>query len=262
VIYVWFDALVNYLTAIDYPKPGYENWWPADVHLVGKDIIKFHCVIWPAMLMSAGLPLPNSIFAHGFFTIDGKKISKSLGNAIDPIELVKTYGSDALRYFLLREIPFGGDGDFSHDRFKSVYEADLANELGNLVQRVAVMIKKYQAGAIGDVPDHSHDVNAYLDAMAELRFEKALAAVWDEVRGLNQYLEEEKPWELSATDPAHLKEVLAHAVSDLTQIAQMIMPFMPVTGQKIVKTFADGTAHLDVGILFPKFEEPAPTNAG
>jgi methionyl-tRNA synthetase len=260
VVYVWFDALVNYLTAAGFPKAGYEANWPADVHVVGKDIVKFHGVYWPAMLMSAGLPLPKMVFGHGFFTIDGQKISKSLGNAIDPVELAGSYGIDALRYYLLSEIPFGGDGEFNRVRFEAVYNADLANDLGNLVQRVAVMISRYMDGNIGELPPHSHDIMPYETAMAELRFDKALAEVWLLIRGLNQYLEEEKPWQLAKTDTAQLAEVLHHAVSDLVQIATLLMPFMPGTAQKIAATFAAGQVHSEVGLLFPKADTIERTN--
>lgn len=256
VVYVWFDALLNYLTVAGYPKETYQDTWPADIQIVGKDIIKFHCVYWPAMLMSAGVALPKAVFAHGFFTIDGQKISKSLGNAIDPIELAGSYGIDALRYYLLSEFPFGSDGEFSRERFEAVYNADLANDLGNLVQRVAVMIAKYQKNIIGDLPPHSHDIRPYEDAMNELRFDRALAEIWLLIRGLNQLIEEEKPWELGPggkrEDAVHLGEVLHHAVSDLAQIATLLMPFMPTTAGKIAATFQGGVVRPEVGILFPK----------
>lgn len=254
VVYVWFDALVNYLTVAGYPD-DVSKWWPADVHLVGKDIIKFHCIYWPAMLMSAGLPLPTTVFAHGFFTIEGEKISKSLGNAINPVDLAGQYGIDALRYYLLSEIPFGGDGEFSHARFRAVYNSDLANELGNGVQRVASMILQYLNGNIGEVPAAAHDTGHIREAMDEYRLDKALQEIWLNVKGVNQYLEEEKPWKLAKTDPNQLLVVLQQAVGDLLHIANLIMPFMPATGRKIALTFADGTVHPEVGILFPKFEE-------
>jgi methionyl-tRNA synthetase len=252
VVYVWFDALVNYLTAAGFPKAGYDQQWPADVHIVGKDIVKFHAVYWPAMLMSAGIPLPKTVFGHGFFTLEGEKISKSLGNTIDPVELAGSYGIDALRYYLLSEIPFGADGEFSQARFETVYNTELANDLGNLVQRVAVMITKYFNGVIGELPAHSHDVEPYIEAMSDLRFDKALAEVWVLVRGLNQYLEEEKPWQLAKSDTAQLAEVLRHAVADLNQIATLLLPFLPTSAGKIVATFADGQVHPEVGLLFPK----------
>ena len=252
VIYVWFDALVNYLTATGYPQADFDQWWPADLHIVGKDIIKFHCIYWPAMLLSAKLKLPERVFAHGFFTIDGTKISKSLGNAIDPLELVKDYGNDALRYYLLREIPFGGDGDFSRQRFETVYNADLANELGNLVQRTASMVERYFEGQIPPPPKHSHDMTAFHNALAELRFDKALAEIWTFVKGSNQFIDESKPWELAKTDTEHLTEVLGHVVADLALIAELLLPFLPTTAAKISQTLAQGRVDKSVGLLFPK----------
>jgi methionyl-tRNA synthetase len=188
-------------------------------------------------------------------------MSKSLGNVVSPAQVIDRYGLDALRYYLLREIPSDGDGDFSWDRMEKVYNADLANDLGNLVQRVQVMFGKYFDRVIGDLPQHSHDVRPYEEAMAALRFDKALAEVWLLIRGLNQFLEEEKPWEIAKTDKDHLSEVLHHAVADLVQVAMMIMPFMPKTAEKIAATFAGGVARSEVGLLFPKAEKPAAEQA-
>ncbi|HEX7259615.1 MAG TPA: methionine--tRNA ligase [Candidatus Saccharimonadia bacterium] len=254
VVYVWFDALVNYLVVAGYPNDA-SKWWPADLHLVGKNIIKFHCVYWQAMLMSAGLPLPQRVFAHGFFTVDGQKISKSLGNAINPVELAGTYGVDALRFYLLREITFGGDGEFSHERFRQVYQSELADDLGNAVQRVASMIGRYLGGTISEVPKSGHDVGLVHQAMAELRLDKALDELWVHVRSINQYIEQEKPWELAKTDPNQLTLVLQQSVADLLHVAELLLPFMPATAQRIAQTFAGGQVHPEVGILFPKFDE-------
>lgn len=269
VVYVWFDALVNYLTVAGYPNEGYAAWWPAALHMVGKDIIKFHCIIWPAMLLSAGLPLPEQVFAHGFFTVNGQKISKSLGNAIAPKTITDKYTIDGLRYYLLRDIPFGSDGEFSFARLHAVYNADLANELGNLVQRTASMITKYLDGQFGEVDVHSHDTTAYHEAMAELRFDKALEDVWERVKGLNQMIENQKPWVLAKTDTEHLAEVLRHVVSDLLQVSTLLLPFLPQAAVKIAETFAGGSVHSEVGILFPRVEQPlaltgteAPSHAG
>lgn len=256
-VYVWFDALVNYLTVVGYPSGDYTQWWPPQVQLIGKDISKFHGIYWPAMLMSAGLPLPKQIFVHGFFTIDGQKISKSLGNAIDPVELAGKYGVDALRFYLFREISFGGDGEFSHERFHQVYNSELANELGNAVQRVASMVTRYLGGNLGELPKASHDVGLYHEAMLNLRLDRALEELWVHVRGVNQYIEEEKPWELAKSDQDQLVVVLQQAVADVLHIAGLLMPFIPATTQRIAQTFADGKVHPEVGILFPKFDDVA-----
>lgn len=258
VMYVWFDALTNYISALGYPDgEAFKKYWPADMHVIGKDILRHHAAIWPAMLLSAGLPLPRQLYVHGFISHDGHKMSKSLGNVVAPTDVIAKYGVDALRYYLLREIPADADGDFSWTRMEAAYNADLANDLGNLVQRVQVMIGKYMNHVIGDLPQHSHDVQPYEDAMSELRFDKALGEVWLLIRGLNQFLEEEKPWVLAKSDTEHLAEVLRHAVSDLIQIATMIMPFMPDAAGRIAATFSGGVARPEVGLLFPKSDTPA-----
>ena len=188
VAYVWFDALLNYVTAAGYGTEEFSKWWPADLHIVGKDIIKFHCIYWPAMLWSAGLELPHQIFAHGFFTIDGTKISKSLGNAIDPVELVEKYGNDALRYFLLREIPFGSDGDFSQARFDVLYNSELANTLGNLVSRTAAMLTKYNDGKYDESLKSAKEFDLE-DYMYRCHFDKYLETVFDRLTELNGAIE-------------------------------------------------------------------------
>lgn len=260
-IYVWFDALVNYLTAVGYPddKGELAHFWPADVHLVGKDIVKFHAIYWPAMLMSAGVPLPKTIFAHGFFTIEGKKISKSLGNAIDPLELAGDYGMDALRFYLLKEIPTGNDGEFTHERFRQLYDSELANDLGNAVQRVASMITRYLGGTIGEIPKSSHDTALVREHMDNLRLDKALNELWVHVKGVNQFIEEEKPWQLAKSDPEQLVTVLQQAVADLLHIGTMLQAFIPATSDRIAATFAGGKVNPDVGVLFPKFDDARAT---
>ncbi len=254
VVYVWFDALTYYLTAAGFPGDKYKQWWPPNVHVVGKDIIRFHCTMWPAMLMSAKLDLPEKVVAHGFFTIEGTKISKSLGNAIDPLELTAKYGIDPLRYYLLREIPLGSDGDFSYSRFETLYTTELANDLGNLVQRTASMIVKYLDGVTGPVEAHSHDASPVYEAVGQFQLDRALGEIWQTIRGLNQLIEEEKPWVLAKTNDGHLKEVLLHLVADLLQVADLLLPFLPETSAKISQTFQNGKVNMDVGILFPRLE--------
>lgn len=255
VVYVWVDALINYLTGIGYPEPKYKEWWPANVHVVGKDIIKFHCIIWPAMLLAAGLELPKQVVAHGFFTIEGEKISKSAGNTVNPIDIVETYGNDALRYYLLTEFPFGSDGNFSHDRLSKVYQSDLANELGNLIQRVAKMIVQYFDGKLEDNMPHTHDTVRLEEAIADYKFDAALKDIWSRIRGLNQMIDEEKPWVLAKEDKVQLAKVLYHIVADLLQVADLLDPFLPTTASKIKQTFSGHAVDSSVGILFPRIEQ-------
>ena len=236
VIYVWFDALINYLSAVGFGDDSkkFKKYWPADLHLVGKDIIKFHCALWPAMLMSAGLPLPKKIFAHGFFTVDGQKISKSLGNAIDPVELAEIYGLDTIRYFLLREISFGEDGSFSKERLKDRYENDLSNELGNLLNRVLSMTDKYFDGV---VPKSSkEDVENWpiiIEAYNNLDFMRVLDEAWEVIREANRFIDQEQPWSLAKVDKARLASVMYILLETLRQIAWMIYPVMPQIAEEI-----------------------------
>lgn len=239
-VYVWFDALINYLTVAGYPdKPEkLKQWWPADLHLIGKDIIKFHGAIWPAMLLSAGLPLPQQIFAHGFFTINGQKISKSLGNAIDPLQLVKEYPIDALRYYLLRDIPFGGDGDFSEQRLHERYNADLANGLGNFISRVMQMVENFTPDlslkAAATPPwakNLSEQVAREIDALA---FDKALQRIWEVVAQADTLIEQTKPWQMyKAKKEIETRRVLEQLVAVAGVVAEALEPFLPDTAQKI-----------------------------
>lgn len=251
-IYVWIEALVNYLTVAGYPEGDWQSWWENVCHIVGKDIIKFHCVIWPAMLLSAGIEPPKLVFAHGFFTIDGEKISKSSGNSIDPIALAKTYGNDALRYYLLREIPFGSDGDFSHERLESVYNADLANDLGNLVQRVSSMLGRYNDGKFDQVAVKPLAVEQPLE---ELAFDRALEVIFDRAREQNVYLEQQQPWTKVKSEPGEAIKVLSRVACELVQIGASLKPLLPDTSEKIARTFAGGNVNASVGILFPKKEQ-------
>jgi methionyl-tRNA synthetase len=256
VMYVWFEALMNYITVLGYPEhQDFKTFWPADVQVVGKDILRFHAAIWPAMLLALELPLPKQLYVHGFITVENQKMSKSLGNVIDPSELVDRYGVDAARYYLLRHIPAHGDGDFSWDKLHTAYTNELANELGNTVQRTAVMLNKYQNGVIGDVELPGHDTAKYHEAMSVSQFDRALEEVWHQVRGLNQYIDEQKPWEVAKTDDKeHLGEILSYQVGCLLQIADLLVPFLPETAARITALFGDGIVKMQDTTLFPRVE--------
>jgi methionyl-tRNA synthetase len=256
VMYVWFEALMNYITVLGYPEHAdFKHFWPADVQIVGKDIIRFHATIWPAILLALDLPLPKQLYVHGFINVEGKKMSKSLGNYVTPDEIVKKFGTDAFRYYFLRHIPSYNDGDFSWEHFEAAYNNELANELGNAVQRTVAMIKQYQDGMIGEIPPAEHDIAQYQQALEECRFDRALDEVWEQVRGLNQYIEEEKPWEVAkAKDADHLREVLAYQASALLEIAELLQPFLPSTAAKIEAIFQDAIVKPTNGTLFPKHE--------
>lgn len=257
VIYVWFEALMNYITVLGYPEhDDFKQFWPANVQVIGKDIIRFHAAIWPAMLLSLGVALPKTLYVHGFININGQKMSKSLGNYLSPNEIIDKYGADAFRYYFLRHIPSYEDGDFSWDKFEAAYNNELANELGNAVQRTAVMIMKYQKGVIGDIPPAEHDLAKYRIALEHCQFDRALDEVWDQVRGLNQYIDEVKPWQIAKEgDEEHLREVLAYQTSNLLEIAELLEPFMPATALKIRNTFEAGIVRPSQETLFPKQEQ-------
>ncbi|WP_309736921.1 methionine--tRNA ligase [Chamaesiphon sp. OTE_75_metabat_556] len=245
-IYVWFDALVGYITALLDPdvEPTLENAlqqrWPINVHLIGKDILRFHAVYWPAMLMSAGLPLPDRVFAHGYFTKDGKKISKSEGNAIDPVELVDRYGAEPLRYYFLKGIEFGQDGDFNETRFAEIVNADLANNLGNLVNRTLNMAKKYCQGLVPNCHAEDIDPNHPLKtigrelgakvslAYENLAFKDACEAIIDLAHASNKYIDDLAPWALFKQDKqAELAEVLYAALESARLCAYLLSPIVP-----------------------------------
>lgn len=257
VIYVWFEALMNYITVLGYPEhQDFKKYWPADVQVVGKDISRFHAAIWPGMLMSLGLPLPKQLFVHSFITVNGEKMSKSIGNVIAPDEIINKYGVDAFRYYFLRHIPAYEDGDFNWERFEEVYNSELANELGNLVSRSAAMVVQYQNKLIGDIPEPEHDIAAFRQAMDDFRFDRALEEVWRQVRGMNQYIDEQKPWEIAKRDdPAHLQEVLAYVASSILQIGELLEPFMPDAAAKIKHIFTTGVVQ-EADTLFPKHDKP------
>ena len=265
VMYVWFEALMNYVSVLGYPDgENFQKFWPADVQVIGKDILRFHAAIWPAMLIALDLPIPKTLLVHGHVLTGGTKMSKSIGNVIDPIEVIDAYGVDAFRYFFLRHIPTIDDGDFTWEKFETAYNNELGNELGNLVQRVASMITRYQNGVIGELPRAKHDMTAFYEELNAMRFDRALDHLWTRVRGLNVYLEEVKPWTVAKSgDEEHLQEILAHAAASLTQIAGMLWPFLPTTSEMITKIFEGGTISAYKGVLFPKIynHTPAPGTA-
>jgi methionyl-tRNA synthetase len=254
VMYVWFDALINYISVLDYPDgEDFKKYWPADIQVIGKDILRHHAAIWPAMLLGAGLPLAHTLHAHGFITSEGQKMSKTVGNVVDPFEAINGYGADPFRYYLIRHIPTGGDGDFSWEKFENAYNTELANDLGNLVQRVASMIQRYQQGAIGSIPPPEHDSGAYHEAMANLQFDRALDFVFEMIQGLNQFIEQEKPWDIAKEeDTTHLQEVLAYLASSLLQVATLLEPFMPDTASKITQAFGNEIVDPGASVMFPK----------
>lgn len=255
VMYVWFEALMNYITVLGYPEhEDFKKFWPANVQVIGKDILRFHAAIWPGMLLGLGLPLPKTLYVHGFINAEGGvKMSKSLGNAVDPREVLKEYGTDAFRYYLLRHIPSYDDGEFSLQKLHEAYNNELANELGNAVQRTMSMVMQYQNGIIGTIPPPEHDISQYESALSACKFDRALDKVWEQIRGLNQFIDEEKPWEINKRgDTEHLREVLANAVSDLLEIAGLLAPFLPETAGKIQTIFKEGVVHPPETSLFPR----------
>ncbi len=249
VMYVWFDALLNYVSAIDYGSDSdrFERTWPADWHLVGKEILRFHAVIWPAMLMAAGLPLPRHVYAHGWLTVEGQKMSKSLGNVVRPAEIVEEYGVDAYRYYFMREFSFGVDGNFSRRTILKRYNAELANDLGNLESRVLTMVHKYRDGVVpepGDSPGAEENALAERSAavaesletkLTALAFNDTLAEIWEFIHAVNRYVDVSAPWSLAkdSARAADLDRVLYNSMEGLRHIALFVLPFMPGTAAKI-----------------------------
>jgi methionyl-tRNA synthetase len=249
VIYVWFDALSNYVTAVGFPddRAMFEHYWPADAHVIGMDIIRFHCLYWPAMLLSAGLPLPEQVAVHGFLTLEGAKISKSTGNIVHPVELVDEFGVDAIRYYLLRNLSFASDRDFTREGLIQRYNDELAKDLGNLLNRIVTMVNRYRGGTIptpgldGDLERELQGVAAKTrqrveEELAAWKIGSALQGIWDFVRRTNQYLEQSKPWIL-AREPENegqLNTVLYSAVEALRLLALYLTPFIPNASDRIL----------------------------
>ncbi|WP_156678744.1 methionine--tRNA ligase [Sphingomonas profundi] len=286
VMYVWVDALTNYLTATGYPDDTarYERLWPADLHVIGKDIVRFHAVYWPAFLMSAGLPLPRQVFGHGFLLNRGEKMSKSVGNVVDPIEMARIYGVDQLRYFLLREVSFGQDGSYSHEAIVTRGNADLANGLGNLAQRCLSMIAKNINGLVPN-PGTLLDIDRRLlgeiaaaadaarDAMADLALHNALASLWEGVSAANVYFADQAPWAVRKTDPARADQILYVAAEAVRRIAILVRWAIPESADKLLDLLGQGADARDFASLdkplqpglalpppqgvFPRWVEPA-----
>lgn len=248
-MYVWFDALNIYQSGIGFAinESEYEKLWPADVHVIGKGIIRFHAVYWPAFLLSAGLKLPKSLFVHGYFTVDGQKMSKTLGNVVDPNEIIKKYGVDALRYYLLSQIPSTADGDFSEERLKEVYNSDLANGLGNLASRVAKLCEKISLSGI-TIPSSLSDTT--MEHLEKYNFSRALESIWEEIKKSDKIMNEKKPWE---KEGEYLKNILSALALTITQIAYDLQPFLPNTSEKIINQFTATTIRSGEP-LFPRLQ--------
>jgi methionyl-tRNA synthetase len=280
VMYVWLDALTNYLTAAGYPDESAALWpfWPADIHFVGKDILRFHAIYWPAFLMAAGLEPPRRVFAHGWWTIEGAKMSKSLGNAIDPVALVEEFGLDPLRYFLLREVPFGQDGDFQRKALIGRLNGELADALGNLANRTLALLQRNCDGALPAAADGPLPLAALPQRVGEhlerQEFHLALDAVFAAIRAANGYITEQQPWALKRTDEARMRAVLRHLHDALRVFATLLQPFMPgsmaalldqlgvpETGRglaALAQPLPAGTRLPPPAPLFAKIVEPAP----
>jgi len=236
--YVWPDALTNYISALGYAEGSdkFKKYWPANVHCIGKDIMRFHALIWPGMLFSLGVELPESILVHGFITSAGKKMSKSIGNVVDPFELIDRYGADSVRYYLLREIPSTKDGDFTYQKFEKRYNADLAKGLGNLLSRVRTMAEKTGFKETDNNPLSSkikEAVKNHKKTLDNFEFNRSLMAVWGLIGSCDRYIEKEKPWESSRGKNEKSKQVLGNLLVVLDNIAEMLVPFMPETSIKI-----------------------------
>lgn len=247
-VYVWFDALINYISALGYLREDnerFDRYWPADIHLIGKDILRFHAIIWPAILMALDLPLPKTILAHGFWTIKGGKISKSKGNRVDPHELMDLYGVDALRYFLLREVPLGLDGEYSDSAFHRRYQSDLANDLGNLLNRVITVVEKYTEGKVPEPSSFGEREKELFDftenaikkvesSMENLNPSSALTSIWEIVQSANKYIDQSAPWNLEKTGNKELLNTVVYTLLEtLRKLSILLYPFIPETAEKI-----------------------------
>ncbi len=250
VMYVWIDALSNYLTVLGYPEKDISEWWPATAQFVGKDILRFHAIIWPAMLLGLGLPLPRTISSHGMILSNGQKMSKSIGNVIDPIEVIDRYGLDAFRYYFLRHIDTFADSDFTWTKFEDAYNNELANDLGNLVQRLATLAEKN--GITIEAITETNLASGYRELMEKYEFTRAFDYIWEKVQGLNRKIDEEKPWALAKNGEKEKLEIcLTNLIQKLLEVNLMLSPFLPDTTNKIANIFSGQVLSPKIP-LFPK----------
>lgn len=249
VMYVWIDALSNYITVLGYPEADISDWWPAKAQFLGKDVLRFHAIIWPAMLLGLGLELPRTIVSHGMILADGQKMSKSIGNVVDPIEVIDRQGIEAFRYFFLRHIDTFADSDFTWEKFEDAYNNELANDLGNLVQRLATLTMKNRV----EVEETQCEMlSEYMELMEKYEFSKAFDLLWEKVQGLNRRIDEEKPWALAKEgETEKLEKCLNSLISELRNIAYMLGPFLPGTSERILAIFSNPVEPPETP-LFPK----------
>lgn len=251
IMYVWIDALTNYISALGYAENDekFQKFWPADIHLIGKDIVRFHAIIWPTILLAVGLSLPKSIYVHGFINVGGQKMSKTIGNVIDPFPLVKKYGTEPIRYFLLREFPSYEDGNFSFEKLEARYNGDLANNLGNLISRVAKLIETKLNGELIFNPKFrdtnvtqkvNETKNKYQESIAQFKLHESLASVWELLTFANGYLDDKKPW--AESNPEHLLKTLTNVIEIIFNGTKLIEPFLPETASKICQQFGFKTS--------------------
>ena len=248
VMYVWIDALSNYITVLGYPDENISDSWPAHTQIVGKDILRFHAGIWPAMLLGLGLPLPKNLLAHGFVTVDGEKMSKSIGNVIDPVDILAKHGVVPFRYYFLRHASTTDDADFTWDKYEASYN-ELANDLGNLVQRLATLCKK---NSIPGMKGQLIEDEEFDNRMDKYEFNSAFDVLWSQIQNLNKRIDEEKPWALAKTDPEQAKQVLSNLIKDLSNINVRLAIFLPETAQKISDVFEAEQIEPPAAPLFPK----------
>lgn len=253
VMYVWIDALANYITVLGYPDQDISDFWPAAAQFVGKDILRFHAIIWPAMLLALDLPFPKTIVSHGFVLANGQKMSKSIGNVVDPLEVLENKGLAAFRYYFLRHVDSFSDADFTWEKYNAAYDNELANDLGNLVQRLANLCKKQNLDGIEFVSGDVNDAK-YNDIMESFYFSKAFDYIWEKIQSLNKEIDDKKPWELAKFPEKHdeLINILTDLAKSLLKVAHLLKPFLPDTAERIIEIFTGVAEGANGKILPPK----------